>query len=200
MRRFSVLLLLYVVCIGMFVTSSTVSESNPKDWFLWAQGIYHILAQVCLTNLIYIRVSGATQSEERSEAAYRSRPPLLSGVLLEPSLLCSAPLVPLLLCGVSLEPPLLCRAPLALPLLCSAPLAAPLTRSLRRPRWTRSFRSSKRLARLRPAVWRPLPSRGAGGRLIGRWGATDEELGGEAGGQPMTDSPNDRKLMLVTLH
>lgn len=144
MRRFSVLLLLYVVCIGMFVTSSTVSESNPKDWFLWAQGIYHILAQVCLTNLIYIRVSGATQSEERSEAAYRSRPPLLSGVLLEPSLLCSAPLVPLLLCGVSLEPPLLCRAPLVPPLLCSAPLApllhsgvarapAPLQRTARGP-------------------------------------------------------------------
>ncbi|GMI41519.1 hypothetical protein TeGR_g1041 [Tetraparma gracilis] len=53
--RFTVLVLLYIGAIVGFLSVSSMKQSNPRDWWIWAGAIYHLLGQVTLTNLIYIR-------------------------------------------------------------------------------------------------------------------------------------------------
>mmetsp|Transcript_1948 Transcript_1948/g.3907 ORF Transcript_1948/g.3907 Transcript_1948/m.3907 type:complete len:387 (+) Transcript_1948:38-1198(+) len=57
-KRFTALVIMYILAVGMyFINSSNIANSNPENWAMWAVGVYHILAQLYVSNLIYIRAS-----------------------------------------------------------------------------------------------------------------------------------------------
>ena len=54
-RRWCVVVFLYIVCIALFVVNSPQENSKPASWSLWAGLIYHLLAQLFVSNVDYIR-------------------------------------------------------------------------------------------------------------------------------------------------
>mmetsp|Transcript_9193 Transcript_9193/g.18414 ORF Transcript_9193/g.18414 Transcript_9193/m.18414 type:complete len:364 (+) Transcript_9193:74-1165(+) len=54
-RRWCVVVFLYIVSIVLFIVNSPTENSNPENWSLWAGLIYHLLAQLFICNIMYIR-------------------------------------------------------------------------------------------------------------------------------------------------
>ena len=56
-NRFSACVVLYLLAIALFVVKNDPKDSDPSEWFMWAQLVYHALAQCSLQNIIYIRTT-----------------------------------------------------------------------------------------------------------------------------------------------
>eukprot|EP00518_Triparma_eleuthera_P003963 CAMPEP_0182462138 /NCGR_PEP_ID=MMETSP1319-20130603/6505_1 /TAXON_ID=172717 /ORGANISM="Bolidomonas pacifica, Strain RCC208" /LENGTH=362 /DNA_ID=CAMNT_0024661527 /DNA_START=20 /DNA_END=1108 /DNA_ORIENTATION=- len=54
-NRFSFCVFLYLVAIALFVVNNDPKNSNPHTWWMWAQLVYHSLAQCAFQNVYYIR-------------------------------------------------------------------------------------------------------------------------------------------------
>mmetsp|Transcript_19601 Transcript_19601/g.40939 ORF Transcript_19601/g.40939 Transcript_19601/m.40939 type:complete len:366 (+) Transcript_19601:251-1348(+) len=56
-RRWCIVVMLYIVSITMFVMNATHRSANPENWSIWAGMIYHLLGQIFVSNVIYIRAT-----------------------------------------------------------------------------------------------------------------------------------------------